>query len=153
MRYVSSLIAVKDIAASKQFYVDVMGQKIVADVGANVAFENGLSLQELKWWADFIDTEEKDILFDAKNAELYFETDDYDKDVQRLKQFEIDYVHDTKEFPWGQRVIRFYDPDKHIIEVGETMQTVVKRFFDQGLGIEEIVEKTMMPKEYIESLM
>jgi len=26
--------------------------------------------------------------------------------------------------PWGQRVIRFYDPDMHIVEVGESLESV-----------------------------
>ena len=49
----------------------------------------------------------------------------------------------------GQRVIRFYDPDMHIIEVGESMLTVVKRFISQGLSIEETAERTQHPIEFI----
>lgn len=34
---------------------------------------------------------------------------------------------------WGQRVVRFYDPDKHIIEVGVNMLMVVRRFLNSSL--------------------
>ena len=34
--------------------------------------------------------------------------------------FEINYVHKLKEYPWGQKAIRIYDPDGHMIEIGET---------------------------------
>ena len=33
--------------------------------------------------------------------------------------FEINYVHKLKEYPWGQKAIRIYDPDGHLIEIGE----------------------------------
>ncbi|MGE4284585.1 MAG: VOC family protein, partial [Clostridia bacterium] len=86
------------------------------------------------------------------NFELYFEEAQFDEFVKRLKSFEIQYVHDVIEYPWGQRVIRFYDPDMHMIEVGESMETVVKRFIAQGLSVEETAERTQHPineKDYI----
>jgi hypothetical protein len=33
---------------------------------------------------------------------------------------QVEYVHPLREQPWRQRVVRFYDPDHHIIEVGES---------------------------------
>ncbi len=36
------------------------------------------------------------------------------------------------EHSWGQRVIRFYDLDGHLIEVGESMAMVIRRFFRGG---------------------
>ena len=41
----------------------------------------------------------------------------------------------------GQRVIRFYDLDGHIIEVGEDMKMVIKRFFATGMTMEEVSVK------------
>jgi catechol 2,3-dioxygenase-like lactoylglutathione lyase family enzyme len=38
---------VSDIGASKRFYNEALGQKIVADFGANVGFEGGLSPWEI----------------------------------------------------------------------------------------------------------
>ena len=45
------------------------------------------------------------------------------------------------EHSWGQRVIRFYDLDGHIIEVGEDMKMVIKRFLASGMTMEEISAK------------
>lgn len=42
---------------------------------------------------------------------------------------------------WGQRVVRFYDPDYHIIEVGENMKAVCKRFSGEGMTLEGISER------------
>lgn len=69
---------------------------------------------------------------------------------KKLKDIDsIRYVHELKEQPWGQRVIRLYDPDMHIIEIGEPMQSVVKRLLSKGLSVEETVKKTLMPEEFV----
>ena len=48
------------------------------------------------------------------------------------------YLGDIIEHSWGQRVIRFYDLDGHIIEVGEDMKMVVNRFLSSGMDMEEV---------------
>jgi len=53
----------------------------------------------------------------------------------------IEYLGDVIEHSWGQRVIRFYDLDGHIIEVGEDMKMVVKRFLASGMTMEETAAK------------
>ncbi len=55
------------------------------------------------------------------------------------------------EHSWGQRVARFYDPDKHIIEVGENMIMVVRRFLNSGLSIEETAIRMDVPVDYVKS--
>ena len=45
------------------------------------------------------------------------------------------------EHSCGQRVIRFYDLDGHIIEVGEDMKIVIKRFLASGMTMEEVFAK------------
>lgn len=61
----------------------------------------------------------------------------------------IEYIHPLIEHSWGQRVVRFYDPDKHIIEVGENMMMVVQRFIDAGLSIEETAARMDVPVDYV----
>ena len=41
----------------------------------------------------------------------------------------------------GAAVIRIYDPDKHIIEVGENTKAVCKRFLDSGMTPEQVSER------------
>lgn len=94
------------------------------DFGANKTLTGGLCLQTLESRETFIET--KKVSFGANNAEMYFEEDDFDDFAERLKDFALQYVHEIKEHRWGQRVVRFYDPDQHIIEVGENMQAVCK---------------------------
>lgn len=81
---------------------------------------------------------------------MYFEEEDLDSFLKKLKEMNsIEYVHELKEQPWGQRVIRFYDPDMHIIEVGEPMESVVKRLLSEGLSVEETSKRTLMPEEFV----
>ena len=57
----------------------------------------------------------------SNSGELYFETEDMDAFYKHLESFDILYVHKLHEHPWGQRVVRFYDPDGHIIEAAEKL--------------------------------
>ena len=45
----------------------------------------------------------------------------------------------------------FYAPDRHIIEVGETMTSVVRRFIDSGLSAGQTAERTDVPEDYVRS--
>jgi len=146
----SSVLVVKDMKKSREFYEGFLNQKVQMDLGANVSYE-GFALLTLERWTDFINKKKSDINLDKTNeVELYFEVLDYDKFLEKLKsEKNIELVHDTKEFPWGQRGIRFYDPDNHIVEVGETLESVVKKQLDDGMSVDEIIEKTGLPKEYI----
>lgn len=152
MRYLSTLIAVRDIDKSKQFYHDVLGLKVIADFGANVTLAGGIALQTVDTWKAFIHKTESELVFGNHAAELYFEEDDMDRFVNQLKErADIVYVHPLKEHAWGQRVVRFYDLDKHIIEVGENIVMVIKRFLDGGLSIEETAVRMDVPVDYIKS--
>jgi hypothetical protein len=91
-----------------------------------------------------------DIIQKSNNSELYFEEEDLDSFLQKLKAIDsIKYVHELKEQPWRQRVIRFYDPDMHIVEVGEPMESVVKRLLSEGSSVEETSKRTLMPEEFV----
>jgi len=149
MKFKSTLIAVKDMDISKQFYHDVLGLNVVADFGANVTLDGGIVLQTLDTWKSFI---RMDSVFLPNNAgELYFEENDMDTFCNHLKNFDICYIHELFEHRWGQRVIRFYDPDKHIIEVGEKLGAVVLRFIEQGLSEEEIAVRMDIPLNFVQS--
>lgn len=147
MKYTSTLIAVKDIEKSKRFYHEVLGLNVEADFGANVTLEGSVALQTLETWKTFIGTD--DVTLPNNAGELYFEEDDIDAFCIHLKAFDICYVHKLFEHRWGQRVIRFYDPDKHIIEVGENMKAVCKRFLDSGMTLEQAAERMDVPVSYV----
>ena len=145
------LLAVEDMNISRAFYENIMEQKVIYDFGENITFEGGFSLQTRSSWAEFIGKNESSLSRKSNDFELYFEEDNFDSFIQRLKNIhDIEYVHPVKLYPWGQRVIRFYDPDRHIIEVGESMRNVAIRFYKEGLSIPEIAKITQHPVAFVE---
>lgn len=65
----------------------------------------------------------------------------------------IKYLSNVIEYSWGQRVVRFYDLDGHLIEVGESMKMVINRFLTTGLSMEEISIKMDASIEDLEKLL
>lgn len=143
MKYIGALIAVSDIGNSRRFYCDVLGLKVVEDFGANVTLEGGIFLQTLDTWKTFIHTDQ--IILPNHAGELYFEEEDIERFCDRLASLDVRYVHPLFEHRWGQRVVRFYDPDRHVIEVGEQLDVVVRRFFEGGLSVAETAARMDIP--------
>ena len=151
MELKNPLLAVADMERSLAFYEAVLGLRVTLDFGANKTLEGGLCLQTLESWRGFLETER--VSFGGNDAELYFEEDRFDAFVRRLNALDIQYVHPVKEHPWGQRVVRFYDPDRHIIEVGENMTAVCRRFLDAGLTPEQTAARMDVPLDYVRERM
>jgi Lactoylglutathione lyase and related lyases len=141
------LLAVADMERSLAFYETVLGLRVVLDFGANKTLTGGLCLQTLDTWRSFLGTDQ--VAFGGNDAEIYFEEDRFDAFAERLSTLPIQYVHPVKEHRWGQRVVRFYDPDRHIIEVGENLAAVCRRFLDSGLTPEQTAERMDVSLEYV----
>ncbi|MBO5994229.1 MAG: VOC family protein [Firmicutes bacterium] len=151
MKLKSTLLAVKDMDKSVDFYKKVLGLRVVMDFGANKVLTGGLALQTLETWQDFIGKE--DISFGANDSEVYFEEADFDGFAARLKECEVELVHPVKEHSWGQRVVRIYDPDRHIIEVGEDLKAVCRRFLDGGMTPEQAAKRMDVPLKLVRACM
>ena len=110
------------------------------DYGRNIAFTCGLALQQDFDW--LVGLPKECVLKKANNAGIVFEEQDFDSFLNKLKEYpDIEYLGEVIEHSWGQRVIRFYDLDGHIIEVGEDMKMVIKRFLASGMTMEEVSVK------------
>ena len=154
MKHKTTLIAVKDIEKSKEFYKSVLDLEVILDVGANVELTGGISLQTADSWAHFIRKPESEIVFSNNAIELYFETDDIDSFIEKLKSLaDIEYLHPLMEHSWGQRAVRFYDVDHHIIEVAENIVMVTKKFISSGLTLEQTAERMDVDIEYVKTLL
>ena len=145
--YKGTLIAVKNMEESKKFYHDILGMNVEGDFGANVQLEGGLFLQTLDTWSYFINGKEVNLKNNA--GELYFEVSDIDGFHKKLQTANIEYVHELLEHSWGQKVVRFYEPDHHIIEVAEDISMVVKRFFQNGMTAEQVADRMDVPLDYV----
>ena len=149
MKLKNPLLVVSDIDRSVEFYKKVLGLHVIMDFGANKTLSGGLALQTAETWKKFIASD--DISFGAKCSEIYFEEDDFDEFAHQLDTLDVEYVHPIKEHSWGQRVVRIYDPDRHIIEIGENLKTVCKRFLDRGMTTEQIAERMDVPLKFVHS--
>ena len=120
MRLKNVLIVVKDIEKSRKFYHDLFGTELVLDNDGNMILTEGLVLQDEKIWKAFLD---RDIVPKSNSCELYFEEQDIESFVEKLERLypEIEYVNHLMTHSWGQRVVRFYDLDGNLIEVGTPM--------------------------------
>lgn len=152
MKYQGVCIAVKDVGLSKQFYQDVFGLEVFQDYGRNVSF-GGLSLQQDFDWLLNIPADR--VVNEPHNMELYFEEEDFDNFIVKLEQrSDIRYVGDgVKEAEWGQRSVRFYDLDGHVIEVGENMKMVIKRFLHSGMSLAETSARMEVSVADLETLL
>ena len=148
------LFAVRDMERALAFYRGVLGLEVVHDFGANVVLTGGLSLQTLETWAEFLDKPTEDIRFGGNDAEMYYVAEDFDAFLGVLKDHrETRLVRPPVEHRWGQRAVRLYDPDGHIIEVGESLDKVAKRFRDSGLNEEGVARRMDISLEYARELL
>ena len=147
MKYTGTLIAVTDMEKSKAFYRDVLGLAVTADFGANVTLAGVVVLQTMETWKELIQNDE--ITLHNCASELYFEESDMDAFLSHLQNCGVSYVHPPLEHSWGQRAVRFYDPDHHIIEVGEDITMVVKRFAARNMTAAQIAKRMDVPEDFV----
>ena len=135
MKYTCALLSVADITAARKFYEDLFGLELFQDYGRNISFTCGLALQQDFDWLVHLPKER--IGKKSNNMEICFEEPDFDGFLEKLKKYpDLEFLGDVVEHDWGQRVVRFYDLDGHIIEVGEDMKMVIKRFLASGMNMD-----------------
>jgi catechol 2,3-dioxygenase-like lactoylglutathione lyase family enzyme len=150
IKFHSTVILCHDFDKMKAFYQEVLQQEIDLDFGNCIGFKNGISLWKLT--EDYPIAKRLGRTYDLsgnKNLEICFETDEYERVVAGLKKLNLKYLHETEEESWGQKTIRFYDPENNLIEIGETIPCFVKRFKNQGMTETEVSERTSVPLEMV----
>lgn len=150
IRFHSAVLFTADIKRLSAFYMEVLDQQVQYDVGACVIFQCGLSL----WQPSNELTMAAKLGYCChpsgnKNLELCFETETFASDVERIKAAGATLLHDVVEEPWGQRALRFFDPDGNVVELGESIPTFVRRHYAAGLSAEAVAERTGVPLEAV----
>ncbi len=150
----SFVLFVNDIDVSRKFYTNFLELKIDMDFGKNILFKNGLSIWELdnhpiaESIADNKNNQNK-----SNHFEIYFETEELRSIQNRLQKEGYEFLHELKEEKWGQRSIRFYDPDHHLIEIAETMSMFIRRFIDKGMTVSEVSKRTDISPGVVRKIM
>ena len=148
MKFICPLIVVEDIQKSREFYENVLEQTVKADFGENVTFAGDFSIHQKEHFQSLI--RGNPIIPKSNSFELYFEHDDLSSIVKKIKVLGLEFIHEIVEQPWKQQVIRFYDYDKNMIEIGERLEHTAFRLSKQDYSIEDICKITYLNKEAVE---
>lgn len=149
----STVIITQQFDTMKSFYKELLKQEIVHDFGTCISFASGLSIWKLS---------EEDPLskklgrtFDAsgnKNIELCFETEEIIEVEKLLYNYSLEYLHRLVEEKWGQRTIRFFDPDGNLIEVGESIPCFIRRMYGRYKSLEEVSKRSSVPLDMVREI-
>jgi len=146
-RFHSIAAFVVDIDRAKRFYVEILGQEIDLDFGKNVTLKCGITLWEIDPLHIIPRTAGMEAVHNKaiNRFEFYFETEDIEAAYEKMEAAGVVFLHPVHEEPWGQKTVRFFDPDRHLIEMGETLAVFVKRLHADGLSTEGVAAKTGVP--------
>lgn len=119
--FYNTIVFVKDINKSKKFYTEVIGLKILDDFQTIVFFENHFVIHNGNNLLKTIFKRSPLLNFNKgkKNIEIYFETDNIEESYKKIIDSNVKVIHAIEKQAWGQKVFRFYDPDNHLVEIGE----------------------------------
>lgn len=148
IRYDSAVLITKNVEGMKRFYVDVLRQPQRFDFGRCQILECGIAI-----WA----LDENDPAMKApgigkgtnSRLELCFDTEDFEEDAAHIMSHNPKMLHGVAEEAWGQRTIRFFDPDGNLIELGESIPCFCRRFYREGMTAEQVSEKTGVALEQV----
>ncbi len=151
MKLHSIVLFVKDIELSKTFYTKLIGLSVVHDFGNNVILSGGISIWQIQ--QSHIISQKLETASNSNRFELYFEAENLDEINIKLEQNSVKFLHPIHTEPWGQRTLRFFDPDSHLIEIGEPLEVFVMNMSKQGLSPEQISTQSGIPIETVKNLL
>lgn len=117
MRLRNILFVVNNLEKSEAFYKDIFHMVPLSRFEGKVIMSEGLVLQE----GTLKEAEEKEDVL------LYFEENNMEAFYQELQKKEVRFKDPLYESEDGRMVVRIYDPDLYLIEIGETMNAMRRR--------------------------
>lgn len=120
--FYNTIVFVRDLKASTEFYTKVLGLGVETEYDTIVFFENHFVLHDGRDICNTTFGERPERTeWGARNLLIYLETDDLEQAYQTVLQSGARIIHPITTQHWGQNVFRFFDPDGHIVEIGEAM--------------------------------
>lgn len=152
------VLFVKEAKAAQKFYETILGLTVKADFGGlNIIFEEGFALwqiMDINMIPQKLGMENITDSLLTPRFELAFETEDLDTIFGTLKENGTKFLHEINEELWGQRNIRFYDPDGHLVEVGEAMPVFLRRIYEEeNRDLEATAQRTYTPVEVLKTIL
>jgi len=108
-----AIIYVRKLAPALQFYSELLGFKVIEQVGESYARLKSQS-GESTFALHVVDAGKSP---DAEGIRLYFETKDLDKFCAALAAAGVVFTHPPKVMPWGWKHAYLNDPDGHEISL------------------------------------
>lgn len=158
LQHFTPVIFVKDALKSRDFYRDVLGMTEVMNFGdMNFTFKEGFAIWQIMDVNIIPQKLGMDKITDSSATsrfELVFDTTEFDAVYNKLKEVGVKFLHEINTELWGQQTIRFYDPDGHLIEVGEAMPTFLARIYEEeGKDLEATAKRTFMTVEALKQFL
>ena len=150
------VLFVTDIARSRALYEGAFGLVPEVETAMMVAYNGGLAIWDAEYARTVLYGDPMSAMGTATRhgAEVWFECDDLAPCLHAVAGAGLTFLHPIREEEWGQKTFRCFDPDGHLIEVGETMAGFIRRMRAEGMDASAIAEKTGMTKwavqEYLE---
>ncbi len=152
------VLFVKDALKAKDFYTNLLGMTVVMNNGdMNFMFKEGFAIWQIMDQNVIPQKLGMDKISDSSlpsRFEMCFETGDLDNVYETLKKNGVRFLHEINTELWGQRTIRFYDPDGHLIEAGEAMPIFLRRIYEEeGHNLEATSKRTFTAPEILQQLL
>jgi catechol 2,3-dioxygenase-like lactoylglutathione lyase family enzyme len=148
IRFHSTVLITRRLEAMKDFYIRLLGQGVRFDFGSCITLESALTLWEPR--VEYVLSKALEGKFGANSGlEVCFETENFDAEAARIKASGVALLHDIEEEAWGQRTLRFFDPDGNIVELGESIPCFCRRMSASGLSDAEVAKKTGVSEEAV----
>jgi catechol 2,3-dioxygenase-like lactoylglutathione lyase family enzyme len=119
IRFRNSIALVKNIEESKQFYRDIIGLSVAQEYDTFVLFMDNFAIHTADLFYEYIQKPYHGERMGHDNVDFYFTTSDLEGFQARLKEHGVTFIHEIHQHAWGEKVIRVYDPDGHILEIGD----------------------------------
>jgi uncharacterized glyoxalase superfamily protein PhnB len=89
------------------------------DFGTCVLLEGNLALHRADVFYEYLKKPYHGEHMGRDNIDLYFTTAGLHETQEKLKEAGVVFIHEIQKCPWGENVLRIYDPDGHIVEIGD----------------------------------
>jgi len=119
IRFRNAIALVRDIKISKTFFADTLGIPIVQDTESYVLFEGHFAIHSAELFYEYIEKPYDGEKMGRDNLDLYFTTSNLAAMQEKLTRAGVTFIHGIRKCAWGESVLRIYDPDGHIVEIGD----------------------------------
>lgn len=155
LHFNGTVIFVKDMEKARVFYEGLLGQKPKWIGDGYIPYESNLYLWDEANLNTTIFSEGDDPAGNNPGKrcfELYFEDDELEALEIKMKAAGVSAAHPLREMAWGQKVLRVYDPEGNLVEIGEPLETFIGRFLKSGMSVEDTAKRTFTTVDIVQDI-